>query len=45
LDKNEDFVGALNPDTKKEIAAVGNANMRFEARKHTSAGEKRLFQM
>ncbi|GJQ91325.1 glutamate--tRNA ligase, cytoplasmic [Tanacetum coccineum] len=28
LDKNEDFVGALNPDTKKEIAAVGDANMR-----------------
>ncbi|GJT67364.1 glutamate--tRNA ligase, cytoplasmic [Tanacetum coccineum] len=28
LDKNEDFVGALNPDTKKKSAAVGDANMR-----------------
>ncbi|GJW25802.1 glutamate--tRNA ligase, cytoplasmic [Tanacetum coccineum] len=28
LDKGEDFIDVLNRDTKKEIAAVGDANMR-----------------
>ncbi|PWA51486.1 glutamyl/glutaminyl-tRNA synthetase, class Ic [Artemisia annua] len=28
LDEDEDFIDALNPDTKKEIGAVGDANMR-----------------
>ncbi|GKA31495.1 glutamate--tRNA ligase, cytoplasmic [Tanacetum coccineum] len=28
LDEDEDFIDVLNPNTKKEIAAVGDANMR-----------------
>ncbi|KAJ0829676.1 putative glutamate--tRNA ligase [Helianthus annuus] len=28
LDEDEDFVDVLNPSTKKEIAAFGDANMR-----------------
>ncbi|GJT62066.1 glutamate--tRNA ligase, cytoplasmic [Tanacetum coccineum] len=28
LDKNEDFVDVVNRDSKKEIAAVGDSNMR-----------------
>ncbi|PWA82702.1 Aminoacyl-tRNA synthetase, class I, conserved site-containing protein [Artemisia annua] len=28
LDEDEDFVDVVNPETKKEIAAVGDANMR-----------------
>ncbi|PWA55621.1 Aminoacyl-tRNA synthetase, class I, conserved site-containing protein [Artemisia annua] len=28
LDEDEDFIDVLNPDTKKEIAAVGDANMK-----------------
>ena len=28
VDEDEDFVDVVNPETKKEIAAVGDANMR-----------------
>ncbi|GJV11317.1 hypothetical protein Tco_1352858 [Tanacetum coccineum] len=40
LRENDDLIDAVNPDSRKEISAVGDANMRML--KH---GEKRLFQM
>ncbi|GJZ87828.1 glutamate--tRNA ligase, cytoplasmic, partial [Tanacetum coccineum] len=40
LGKNDDLIDAVNPDSRKEISTVGDANMRMLKR-----GEKRLFQM
>ncbi|GJW51590.1 glutamate--tRNA ligase, cytoplasmic [Tanacetum coccineum] len=40
LGENDDLIDAVNPDSRKEISAVGDANMRMLKR-----GEKRLFQM
>ncbi|GJX90872.1 glutamate--tRNA ligase, cytoplasmic [Tanacetum coccineum] len=40
LGKNDDLIDAVNPDSRKEISAVRDANMRMLKR-----GEKRLFQM
>nr|GEZ56486.1 glutamate--tRNA ligase, cytoplasmic [Tanacetum cinerariifolium] len=40
LGENDDLINAVNPDSRKEILAVGDANMRILKR-----GEKRLFHM
>ncbi|GKA63426.1 callose synthase 9 [Tanacetum coccineum] len=40
LRENDDLIDAVNPDSRKEISAVGDANMRMLKR-----GEKRLFQI
>ncbi|GJT97177.1 proteasome component domain-containing protein [Tanacetum coccineum] len=40
LGENDNLIDAVNPDSRKEISVVGDANMRML--KH---GEKRLFQM
>nr|GFD18407.1 glutamate--tRNA ligase, cytoplasmic [Tanacetum cinerariifolium] len=40
LGENDDLIDAVNPDSRKEISAVGDANTRM-----LKCGETRLFQM